>query len=98
MIPTRHPTFDSYAWQKEFPASRVVGRTWTRLCQVACGLRGHDLLRHFEAGRVTLRCVDCGAETPGWTIDVRAAFGPIAGPRARAARDHATPRPPRAFA
>jgi hypothetical protein len=39
-----------------------------------CGLSGHEMLRHFEADRLSLRCAHCGAETPGWNIDVNPAF------------------------
>jgi len=37
---------------------------WVR--QTLCALHGHDLMLHFEPGRVCLRCVDCDHETPGW--------------------------------
>jgi hypothetical protein len=37
--------------------------------QVCCGWRGHEMLLHFEPGRLSLQCVSCGAETPGWRID-----------------------------
>lgn len=30
---------------------------------------GHDRLMHFENDRLALRCVSCGSETPGWTLD-----------------------------
>ena len=33
-----------------------------------CGLRGHDSLRHYEQGRISLMCVSCGHETPGWEV------------------------------
>lgn len=39
-----------------------------RLRQILCGLIGHDLYRHFTPERVSLRCVACQAETPGWSI------------------------------
>lgn len=39
-----------------------------------CGLSGHDMLRHFEPDRLSLQCARCGAQTPGWTIDVNPAF------------------------
>jgi hypothetical protein len=42
--------------------------------QALCGLRGHVMVRHFEPDRLSLRCLACGAETPGWTIDVRPSF------------------------
>ena len=39
-----------------------------------CGLRGHEMVLHREPARLSLRCLACGAETAGWTIDVRPAF------------------------
>jgi hypothetical protein len=38
--------------------------------QALCGLRGHDMMLHFEPNRLSLRCLACGAETPGWRLDV----------------------------
>jgi hypothetical protein len=52
----------------------LVRRVVSRGRQALCGLRGHEMVRHFEPARLSLRCVACGAETPGWTIDVRPAF------------------------
>ena len=43
-------------------------------CQTLCGLRGHVMVRHFEPARLSLQCLVCAAETPGWTIDVRPEF------------------------
>ena len=40
-----------------------------RLSQVFCGFRGHDALLHFEDERMSLRCVSCGHETPGWELN-----------------------------
>jgi hypothetical protein len=40
-----------------------------RLSQVLCGFRGHDTLLHFEDERMSLRCVSCGYETPGWELN-----------------------------
>ena len=34
--------------------------------QLMCGLQGHDEIVHFAGGRMFLRCVNCGHETPGW--------------------------------
>jgi hypothetical protein len=39
------------------------------LRQMFCGLRGHDTLLHFEDERMSLRCVSCGYETPGWELN-----------------------------
>ena len=38
--------------------------------QVFCGLHGHDMMLHFEPNRLSLRCLACGAKTPGWRLDV----------------------------
>jgi hypothetical protein len=54
--------------------------------QALCGLRGHEMVRHFEPARLSLRCVACGAETPGWTIDVRPAFRSVGPARAKVHR------------
>jgi hypothetical protein len=39
-----------------------------RLRQFACSLHGHDAVLNFEPGRLSLRCVSCGYQTPGWTL------------------------------
>lgn len=41
---------------------------------VVCALHGHIMMLHCEPGRLSLRCLVCGAETPGWTLDVRPAM------------------------
>ena len=35
--------------------------------QFICGLEGHQMVRHFEPTRMSLKC-PCGYETRGWTI------------------------------
>jgi hypothetical protein len=70
----------------------VMQRVAIRTRQAICGLGGHRMARHFEPGRMCLRCTACGRETPGWTIDVRPAFRRIEPPRARRANiRHMTP-------
>jgi hypothetical protein len=44
--------------------------TWLR--QAYCALHGHDRLLHFEKDRMSLRCVSCGHESPGWEFNDRA--------------------------
>lgn len=44
-------------------------RMMDMLRQAFCGLRGHDTLLHFEDERMSLRCVSCGHETPGWELN-----------------------------
>jgi hypothetical protein len=57
----------------------------THLRQFICSLRGHDELLHFEKGRLSLQCVSCGYQSPGWEVKrASAAAGPdaaIAAPR-----------------
>jgi hypothetical protein len=50
------------------PAGRFA---WAaeQLRQMFCGFRGHDTLLHFEDERISLRCVSCGHETPGWELN-----------------------------
>jgi hypothetical protein len=40
--------------------------------QFVCGLHGHDNLLEFGRGRLSLKCVSCGHESPGWEIKSRA--------------------------
>jgi hypothetical protein len=44
-------------------------RVMELLNQTFCGLRGHDTLLQFEDERMSLRCVSCGHETPGWELN-----------------------------
>jgi hypothetical protein len=45
------------------------GRALDWLRQAFCGLHGHDTMLHFEQERISLRCVSCGHETPGWELN-----------------------------
>jgi len=36
--------------------------------QFICGLHGHDALLHFDQRHVSLLCVVCGHESPGWNL------------------------------
>jgi len=57
-----------------FPALRSRGtsfsehtaRVGTWLRQSFCALNGHDRYLHVEGSRVTLRCVGCQHDSPGW--------------------------------
>lgn len=44
----------------------------SRLSQLICGLGGHELLLNAEPGRLSLKCMSCPYETPGWTIKEKA--------------------------
>ena len=65
------------------------GRVIDRLRQIICGLHGHDTLLHFNKDRMSLRCVSCGHETPGWELNEVPPTVTIRGD----ARRHALPRP-----
>jgi hypothetical protein len=71
--------------QEEALSVRVVD--WLR--QAYCGIHGHDTLLHFQQERMSLRCVSCGHETPGWTLDHEPPRVKLRGD----ARRHALPRP-----
>jgi hypothetical protein len=62
-----------------------------------CALFGHDMVRHFEPDRLSLRCLVCGAQSHGWTIDVNPAFRrrtePVVTRRNRSVPAAATLRP-----
>jgi hypothetical protein len=60
-----------------------------QLGQILCGLRGHDTLLNFEDERMSLRCVSCGHETPGWELNEAPPTVTVRGD----ARRHALVRP-----
>jgi hypothetical protein len=41
------------------------------LLQARCGLGGHAMAMRFEKTRMSLQCLSCGHNTPGWTIRAR---------------------------
>ena len=49
-------------------AVSAVGRLWCALC-------GHEMVRRFSPGHISLQCLRCHAHTPGWTLDVDPRFG-----------------------
>jgi hypothetical protein len=40
----------------------------TTVRQLVCGLQGHENLLEFGRGRLSLKCISCGHETPGWDL------------------------------
>lgn len=67
----------------------ALGRVMDRLRQMYCGLHGHDTLLNFHKDRMSLRCVSCGHETPGWELNEAPPTVTLRGD----ARRHALPRP-----
>jgi hypothetical protein len=73
----------------EIERSTGFARVLTRLRQSMCGLSGHDTLLHFENERMSLRCVSCGHESPGWELNEAPPTVTVRGD----ARRHALARP-----
>jgi hypothetical protein len=55
------------------PSRGFFARAGTGLRRFMCGLHGHDALLHFEQGRMSLQCVSCGYQTPGWDVNAEPA-------------------------
>jgi hypothetical protein len=55
----------SQPMQEEGLGGRILD--WLR--QAICGMHGHDTMLHFQQERMSLRCVSCGHETPGWSLN-----------------------------
>ena len=67
-----HPMTTTHEGVSPVASGERVGafaRVMDSLRQLFCGLRGHDTLLHFEDERMSLRCVSCGHETPGWELN-----------------------------
>ena len=71
--------------QEEGLGVRVVD--WLR--QAFCAMHGHDTMLHFQQERMSLRCVSCGHETPGWALNQEPPRIKVRGD----ARRHALQRP-----
>ena len=52
-------------------ASYVIETFMASLQQLICALWGHEEYLHFEKNRMSLQCVACGHESPGWTVNPR---------------------------
>ena len=64
-MPATVTTVESVVAHGEGLGARV--REWFR--HLLCGFHGHDKLLQFEQDRMFLRCVSCGHQSPGWTLD-----------------------------
>ena len=63
--------------------SRFLRRAADGVRHLVCGLHGHHFVLYSRPGHLSLRCFTCGAETRGWTIDVRPTLRRPLPPRAR---------------
>lgn len=48
--------------------SKVIAELSARVHTFLCGLGGHEFLLNAEPGKMSLRCMSCPYETPGWAI------------------------------
>jgi hypothetical protein len=39
------------------------------LQRAGCGLEGHVMVLQLEPRKMSLRCMHCGQQTPGWSLD-----------------------------
>jgi hypothetical protein len=53
------------AWRNAQTAPQAL----SRVRQVLCAIRGHDLYLNFERRRLSLQCALCGWDSPGWTLE-----------------------------
>ena len=52
------------------PQAEGLGeRMLDRIREAFCGLHGHDSMLQFQQDRMFLKCVSCGHESPGWSLN-----------------------------
>jgi hypothetical protein len=59
-----------HTWRRPLSAYTAHVGIWLR--QALCATRGHDRYLHVDGSRVTLRCVGCLHDSPGWDTGERA--------------------------
>jgi hypothetical protein len=52
--------------ESRFSLSGLMELAMKRVGQMACGVRGHEMLWHYERDRVMLECGRCGHASKGW--------------------------------
>lgn len=60
--------------ERSIRTAMLLSRILRSVRHAICGLLRHEMLVHFEADRMYLQCLRCGAQTRGWVIDVNPAF------------------------
>ena len=50
-------------------AGQWARRQFAQVLRGLCALRGHNVVLHCEPRRLSVRCIDCDWESPGWTIE-----------------------------
>ena len=64
VTPSDHQAIRSF-WSR-LTRDTAVAVAWLR--RVRCGLGGHLMVNHYEPCRLSLECIGCGKQTPGWTL------------------------------
>ena len=59
---------DSCAESGEHALVDLFRRAIRRAGQLRCGITGHNVLLRYEPKRLSLQCVTCGYESPGWEL------------------------------
>ena len=54
--------------QTRVTVSGLMESAVRRVGQIACGVRGHEMLWHYERERVLLECGRCGHASKGWDV------------------------------
>jgi len=54
--------------ETRFSLSGLMELAMKRVGQIACGVRGHEMLWHYERDRVNLECGRCGHASKGWDV------------------------------
>jgi hypothetical protein len=49
--------------------AQLFRRVSRRAGQISCGITGHNVLLHYAPTRLSLQCVTCGYESPGWELE-----------------------------
>ncbi|MCC6162369.1 MAG: hypothetical protein IT182_03365 [Acidobacteria bacterium] len=70
--PTAFTTTFPALQARQRPFAEQLARIGEWLQQAICGMQGHDRYLHVEGSRVTLRCVSCRHDSPGWDTGGRA--------------------------
>ena len=61
------------------PAPRLLASAWSLgitgtaaavdwLRRTQCGLSGHEMIRRVDRDRISLECLACGQQSPGWSL------------------------------
>jgi hypothetical protein len=67
-IPFDRPATDAGRSNTAGKLTRLFSWLYSMFRRLICMVTGHKMVLHFEPRRLALRCLDCGYQTPGWTV------------------------------